>query len=120
MLFLPQAKEENGIQVVWPKGDGASLTLTQESETVRFCISEILETRAHTPSKEDVDRKKKDYWWSTPKWDYTPTGRLRISCSPVKTTSTRKNWSDSKKQRLEECLGEVIAGIGVLVQAIKK
>jgi len=111
---------EHDIQVVWPKDDGASLTLIHESETVGFCISEILETRAHTPSKEDIDRKKKDYWWSAPKWDYTPTGLLRISLLSGETTSTRKNWSDGKKHRLEECLGEVIASIGVLVQAIKK
>ena len=114
------ASENHGIRVVWPKGDSASLTLIQESETVGFCIAEIFETRAHTPSKEDIDRKKKDYWWSAPKWDYTQTGLLRISLLCGETTSTRKNWSDSKKHRLEECLGEVIAGVGVLVQAIKK
>lgn len=114
------ACEEHRIQVVWPKEEGASLTLIHESEPVGFCISEVLETRAHTPSKEDIDRKKKDHWWSVPKWDYTPTGLLRISLLSGETTSTRKNWSDSKKHRLEECLGEVIAGVGVLVQAIKK
>jgi hypothetical protein len=114
------ACEEHSIQVVWPKEDSSSLTLVQESETVGFCISEILESKAHTPSKEDIDRKKKDYWWSAPKWDYTPTGLLRISLLSGETTSTRKNWSDGKKHRLEECLGEVIAGVGVLVQAIKK
>ncbi len=114
------ACEEHSIQVVWPKEDGSSLTLIHESETVGFCMSEILETKAHTPSKEDIDRKKKDYWWSAPKWDYTPTGLLRISLLSGETTLTRKNWSDGKKHRLEECLGEVIAGVGVLVQAIKK
>jgi hypothetical protein len=114
------ACQKHSIQVVWPKEDDASLTLIHESETVGFCISEVLETRAHTPSKEDIDRKKKDYWWSAPKWDYTPTGLLRISLLSGETTSTRKNWSDGKKHRLEECLGEVIAGIGALVQAIKK
>lgn len=114
------ACEEHSIQVVWPKEDGASLTLIHDSETVGFCISEVLETRAHTASKEDIDRKKKDYWWSAPKWDYTPTGLLRISLLSGETTSTRKNWSDGRKHRLEECLGEVIAGVGVLVQALKK
>jgi hypothetical protein len=114
------ACEEHSIQVAWPKEDDASLTLIRESETVGFCISEILETRPHTPSKEDIDRKKKDYWWSAPKWDYTPTGLLRISLLSGETTSTRKNWSDGKKHRLEEYLGEVIVGVGVLVQAINK
>jgi hypothetical protein len=114
------ACEKHGIQVVWPKEDGASLVLIHEFESVGFCISEILETSAHTPSKEDIDRKKKDYWWSVPKWDYRPTGLLKISLLSGETTATRKNWSDGKKHRLEECLGEVIAGVGVLVQAIKK
>jgi hypothetical protein len=87
---------EHRIQIVWPKEDSASLTLIHESETVGFCISEILETKTHTPSTEDIDRKKKDYWWSAPKWDYTPTGLLRISLLSGETTSTRKNWSDGK------------------------
>lgn len=52
------ACEEHGIQVVWPKEDGSSLTLIHESESVGFCISEILETRAHTPSEEETGSRR--------------------------------------------------------------
>jgi hypothetical protein len=112
--------EQHGVQVVWPKDDKANLTLLYESETIGFCLSEILEAKAHVPSKEETERKKRDYWWSAPKWDYQPTGSLRISLLCGETTSTRKTWSDGKKRRLEEWLGEVIVGVDVLVRAIKK
>lgn len=117
---LFQSFEQHNVQVLWPKDDKANLTLMHESETIGFCLSEILECRPHMASKEETERKKRDYWWSAPKWDYQPTGLLRISLLCGETTSTRKTWSEGKKRRIEECLGGVIVGIGVLVEAIKK
>jgi hypothetical protein len=112
--------EQHSIQVVWPKDDKANLTLIHESETIGFCLSEIFESKPHVLSKEETERKKRDYWWSAPKWDYQPTGLLRISLLCSETTSTRKTWSEGKRRRIEERLGGVIVGIGVLVRAIKK
>jgi hypothetical protein len=114
------AFEQHGVEVAWPKDEGANLTLAHESETIGFWLSEILETRPHVLTKEETDHKKRYGWCSSPKWDYQPTGLLRVSLLCGETTSTRKTWADGKKRRLEDCLGEVIAGIGVLARAIKQ
>ena len=111
---------QHNIQVLWPKEDNAHLTLIHGSETVGICLSEILETKPHILSKEETERKKRDYWWSAPKWDYQPTGLLRISLLCSETTSTRKTWSEGKNRRMEECLGGLIVGLRVLVEAIKR
>jgi hypothetical protein len=111
---------QHNIQVSWPKEDNAHLSLIHGSETIGFCLSEILATKPHILSKEETERKKRDYWWSAPKWDYQPTGHLRISLLCSETTSTRKTWSEGKNRRMEECLGGVIVGVRVLVDAVKK
>lgn len=112
--------EGRGIQITWPKDETANLSLVWESESIGFCLSEILDTKPHTPTEQENARRKREPWWSAPKWDYQPTGLLRISLLCSETTSARRNWSEGKKRSIEECLGEVILGIGALVKAIKK
>lgn len=112
--------EQHKIQIAWPKEERAKLTLTYESETIGFCFSEIQDCRAHIPSKEDNERKKRDYFWSIPKWDYRPTGLLRIALLCGETTSTRKTWSENKQRKIEVCLGDVVVGVEVLVEAIQR
>jgi hypothetical protein len=71
-------------------------------------------------TKEEIDHKKRYGWCSSPKWDYQSTGLLKVSLLCNETTSTRKTWSDGKKHKVEDCLGELIAGVGVLARAIKE
>lgn len=112
--------EQHKIQIVWPKEERARLTLTYDSETIGFCLSEIQDCKAHIPSKEDNERKKRDYFWSIPKWDYRPTGLLRTALLCDETTSTRKTWSENKLRKIEDCLGDVIVGVDVLVKGIQR
>ena len=112
--------ERHKIQIVWPKEERAKLTVTYESETIGLCLSEIQDCKTHIPSKEDNERKKRDYFWSIPKWDYRPTGLLRISLLCVETTSTRKTWSENKQRKIEDCLGDVIVGVDLLVKGIQR
>ena len=112
--------EQHKIQIAWPKEESAKLTLTYDSETIRVCLSEIQDCKAHIPSKEDNERKKRDYFWSIPKWDYRPTGLLRIALLCDETTSTRKTWSENKHRKIEDCLGDVIVGVDGLVKGIQR
>ena len=112
--------DERGIQILWPKEENANLNIVTESETIGLCLSEILETRTHTPTEQEAARRKREPWWSPPKWDYRPSGMLRITLLCDESTSARRNWSDGKKRRVEDYLGEVVLGIGTLVESIKK
>jgi len=117
---LFHALGERGIHILWPKEENANLSIVVESETIGFCLSEILDTKAHMPTEQDAARRKRECWWSPPKWDYRPSGMLRISLLCGETTSARRNWSDGRSKRVEDCLGDVVLGLGTLVASIKK
>jgi hypothetical protein len=111
---------ERGMQIVWPNEENASLHIVAESESIGFALEEILDRKAHTPTEQETARHKRDYWWSPPKWDYQPTGVLRVSLHSGETTGARRTWSERKERSLESQLGTVVLGIGTLVESIKK
>jgi hypothetical protein len=108
------------MQIVWPNEENASLRVVCETENIGFALEEILDRKAHTPTEEEEARDKRDYWWSPPKWDYQPTGLLRICLLNGETTGARRTWSERKERSLESQLGAVVLGIGTLVESIKK
>jgi hypothetical protein len=113
-LFL--ALEERGKSVSWPKEEQATLTLSVDGETVRFCVLEITESLRHILAPAEQKHP-----WMARKWDYKLTGKLqfRIDNLPY-SAGVRGTWSDGKCQRLEKCIGEFIVGLGVAAAAIKK
>jgi|GEM_PF-1360395 hypothetical protein len=114
------ALEARGMQIAWPNEENASLQIVCESESIGFALEEILDRKAHAPTEQEAARHKRDYWWSPPKWDYQPTGLLRISLLSSETTGARRTWSERKERSLETQLGAVVVGISVLVESIKK
>ena len=117
---LFRAVEERNVRVTWPKEEGAALTLDCGSVKLGLCLSEILNSKPHVVTPEEEARKKRDWAWSPPKRDYEATGLLRIALLCGETTLVRHTWSEGrKKKKLEECVGEVVAGIEPLVQAIE-
>jgi hypothetical protein len=114
------ALEERKIQVVWANEENASLHVVCEAENVGFSLEEILDRKAHTPTEQEAARHKRDYWWSPPKWDYQPTGLLRICLLNGETTGARRTWSERKERSLESQLGAIVLGVGTLVESIKK
>ena len=59
-------------------------------ENIGFALEEILDRKAHTPTEQEAARHKRDYWWSPPKWDYQPTGPLRVCLLNGETTGARR------------------------------
>jgi hypothetical protein len=114
------ALEGRGMQIVWPNEENASLHIVCESESIGFALDEILNRKGHTPTEQEAARHKRDYWWSPPKWDYQPTGLLRISLLSSETTGARRTWSERKERSLETQLGAVVVGISTLVESVKK
>jgi hypothetical protein len=114
------ALEGRGMQIVWPNEENSSLHIVCESERIGFVLEEILDRKAHTPTEQETARHKRDYWWSPPKWDYQPTGLLRISLLSSETTGARRTWSERKERSLEIQLGAVVLGISALVESVKK
>jgi hypothetical protein len=115
------ALEDRNIRVIWPKDEAALLSLDGGSEKIGLCVSEILNSKPHVVTGEEEARRKRDWAWSPPKRDYQATGLLRIVLLCDETPSVRHTWSEGKrKKKIEESLGEVVAGIEPLVLAIRK
>ena len=49
-----------------------------------------------------------------PKWDYAPSGQLRLKIDEWVSGSARKTWSDGQRARLERQLNSVVAGLVVI------
>jgi len=114
------ALEERKMQIVWANEENASLRVVCEAENIGLALEEILDRKAHRPTEVEAARHKREYWWSPPKWDYEPTGLLRICLLNGETTGARRTWSERKERSLESQLGAVVLGIGTLVESIKK
>jgi hypothetical protein len=46
-----------------------------------------------------------------PKYDYKPSGRFSLMINGYIGTGVRANWSDGKKQQLEDCLNSFVIGL---------
>ena len=114
-LFL--ALEEQGYVVSWPKKDGERLTVNVEGESVALSMQEVIDSEPHvlTPAEEK-------HSWRAPKWDYTLSGRLRLSIDnpPHSSDRLRATWADGRVQIVENCIGDFIVGLKVAAAAIKK
>ncbi|MFY9910225.1 MAG: hypothetical protein WAK56_10300 [Candidatus Sulfotelmatobacter sp.] len=114
-LFL--ALEGKGHTVSWPKEEGGTLTVNVEGEAVVFSLNEAVDGVRHalTPAEQK-------HPWSAPKWDYTLTGRLRLSINnlPYASGPIRCSWADGRVQILENCLGDFVVAVKVVSAAIKK
>ena len=55
--------------------------------------------------------------YRAPRWDYAPTGKLRIERKEWTSEPLRKRWADSAKRRLEDVLNDVVLGLVVMADA---
>ncbi len=113
-LFL--ALEGRGYMVSWPKKEEDRLTVIVEGESVPVSMQEVIDGKPHvlTPAEEK-------HSWRAPKWDYTLSGRLRLSIDTVPYNShIRATWADGRVQIVENCIGDFIVGLKVAAAAIKK
>jgi len=110
------ALEERGQPASWPKEEGASIAVTIDGESVRFCLSEVTDCAPHVLTPAEAKHP-----WSSPKYDYKPTGKLQlqIANAPPYMGPIRKTRADGKQQRIENCLGDFMVGLSVAAAAIK-
>jgi hypothetical protein len=57
--------------------------------------------------------------YQAPRWDYAPTGKLRIELKEWTSEPLRKRWADSAKRRLEDVLNDVVLGLVVVADATR-
>lgn len=113
-LFL--ALEEQGHVVSWPKKEEDRLMVIVEGESVPVSMQEVIDSKPHV-----LTSAEEKHSWRAPKWDYTLSGRLRLSIDTVPYNShIRATWADGRVQIVENCIGDFIVGLKVAAAAIKK
>lgn len=83
-------------------------------------ISEVVEAKIDTPTNPGTAQQKGSWWLSASRSEYQPTGRLALAIEAVDFLNIRRKWSDGKKQRVEECLGQFLAGVNLAIRILKK
>ncbi|MEZ5124919.1 MAG: hypothetical protein R2826_01535 [Thermoleophilia bacterium] len=94
-----------------------------EDEWLEFAISERVER--HENPKPDPPRRR-TAWDGTfyeervpTTYTYRPTGVLSLAITNAKRLGVRATWSDGKKERLEERVGEFISRLGAVALAVR-
>lgn len=118
---LFHAVEKQGYSVGWTSGPDATLHLLIDGEQISPSITEIFARKPHTQTADEIARKKKNLYVYLPKWDFIPTGELRLSIEnlPWELSHTRKSWTDSERRHIENCLSEFVAMLPHLAKSLK-
>jgi hypothetical protein len=113
--------EKQGHSMSWEKSPDAKLKILLAREEVSLGITEIFSRKPHTPTQDEIARRKKNLYVYAPNWDYIPTGELRLSIEnlPYELRHIRSSWSDGKTQRVENCLGELVAILPHIAKALE-
>jgi hypothetical protein len=76
---LLAALEHAGYLLSWPKPYNSQLTVIVLDEPLTFLISEVLERKEHQATRSKTSGQVAKPWWERQKWDYLPSGRLRLA-----------------------------------------
>ena len=107
-------------------GEKGRTVLDREGTLLEFKLTEVVERSVHeeTPAEKRALRR---YWDSRARWnpeiphprvprfDYHPTGRLMITVGDYPS----RRWRDTARTELEKRLGQVVAGILILMDELR-
>jgi hypothetical protein len=114
------ALDSAGCSIEWVSPYTSPLNVLVLNEKIGLSISEIIERKQHKITSDEISRQKIDRWWAPPRWDYTLTGRLKFSLVSTEASHLQHSWTDGKKKRLENCVGEISVCFETTANALKK
>jgi hypothetical protein len=112
-----KAVEVRGFRASVEAGEKAATYVELLGEQVEIALEEKMKRKDHLLTKEESERRAKYAWSSAPRWDYEPAGILQFRIKEIWGDGARKTWCDGRKQRVEEALNDVIAGLVVVAEA---
>jgi hypothetical protein len=117
MDALLKAIEVRGFQVAVAEGERAGTYVELIGEKLEIVLEEKSKRTEHALTKEESDRKAKYGSTWAPRWDYEASGVLQLRIKEIWGDGARKTWSDGRKQRVEEAVNDVLAGMIVVAEA---
>jgi len=107
---LIKALEKRGYTVSVTRGERRSKDTTRvtiQGVDIAFRLFE----RKKRVEREPTEWEKNSPWRTGPYYDFKPSGRLTFEIEDWHARGARKTWTDGKKQRLENCLNQIIVGL---------
>ncbi|MFC8346478.1 hypothetical protein [Streptomyces sp. NPDC057280] len=94
-------------------------TITAQGESVGFLVLQEQDRSEHVPTDKELADAKKHSWMRIPRFDYTPSSRLRFMLrggSPHRASE----WTDLPDRPLEEQLAEIVQEVGLRGEAAER
>jgi hypothetical protein len=114
------ALEDSHFAFEWSKPYDKPLTIIVEQEKINVMITEAIKRSDHIPTQEEVLRQKKEIYWRPRQWDNAATGELKITIVSCEFSFIQRNWTDGKRRKLEQLLGEVVLACKLIPASVKK
>lgn len=109
MDALLKGLETRGFKV---SQDGHTTRVFLLGESLAFGIGENLDRKERELTPAQKKEKEKYSWkYPYPEYDYFPSGKLFLQIIESKVEGLQRNWSDTKKQQIENCLNKFIVGL---------
>jgi hypothetical protein len=110
---------------------GSTVTVVERDRTHQTCVK-ILDETIEIELREGLNRREKQFtaaelrerekypWLRDHKeYEFYPSGNFVFTILGYYGEGLRKVWSDGKRQRLENCLNSIIAGLGAAAEGEK-
>ncbi|MGA4839107.1 hypothetical protein [Streptomyces sp. G45] len=94
-------------------------TITAQGESVGFLVLQEQDRSEHIPTDKELSDAKKHSWMRIPRFDYTPSNRLRFILrggSPHRASE----WADLPDRPLEDQLAEIAQEVGLRGEAAER
>jgi hypothetical protein len=104
----------------WPSPYNTPPKIVADGKKLQFIITEAIERKEHKPTIDEQAHLKVDRWWRPSQWDYTSTGRLRLTLESCEYLGISHSWAGGKRRKLDTCIGEVLITCQKMATAIKK
>ncbi|SDG68659.1 hypothetical protein SAMN05216260_1266 [Streptomyces griseoaurantiacus] len=94
-------------------------TITAQGQTVGFLVLQEQDRAEHVATEKELADAKKHSWVRIPRFDYTPSERLRIILSGGQ-PHRASEWADAPGRPLEEQLAEIAQEVTLRGQAAER
>ncbi|MEU4730784.1 hypothetical protein [Streptomyces sp. NPDC023588] len=94
-------------------------TIKTQGERVEFRVVQEKDRSEHVPTDKELAEAKKSSWVRIPRYDYTPSERLRIDLSGGQ-WHHGSQWVDTPERPLEDQLSEIVHEIGLRGEAAER
>ena len=117
MNTLIKALEDRGYDILLKEEENRAHTYVNvDGEEVEIELRELLEKRDLTP-EEKKDRERFPWKYRFSDYSYAPSDRLLLQI--LEYVNGRKNWSDGKRQKIEDCLGSFLSSLVSAAAALR-